>query len=87
MKHDHGEIPGDEPKQVKATLEFLLPEHQEEYNRANASLDLCLFIWDFQQYLREQVKYAEEPDDVDTIYKNWFDMLSSRNIDLDKLMT
>lgn len=70
---------------AEVVIKFTLPKEQEEYDRCNKALDLCSFIWDFQQYLREQVKYAEKPDDIDTIFEKWFELLDTKNIDLDAL--
>lgn len=57
----------------------------EEYKRSAKADDLCSFIWEFQQYLREQVRYAETPDDIDTIYARWFEELNDHNIDLEDI--
>ena len=49
---------------MKAILEFDLnePEDVTAHKRAVKALDLALVIWDMDQYLRAQTKYA--PDDM-----------------------
>jgi hypothetical protein len=52
---------------MKATLEFNLPEDQEEYDMCNKAYIMHGVIWDMKQWLRSETKYA--PDDIsdDTI--------------------
>ena len=71
---------------MKAKLEFTLPEDSFDYRRMSKVDDICSFMWEFQQYLRTQVKYAEKPDDAEAIYKKWFEMLHDEDLDMDKLM-
>jgi hypothetical protein len=70
---------------MEARLTFQLPEEDADFQRASRADGLCSFIWDFQQYLREQWKYADTPDDINTIYEKWFEYLNENNIDLDRL--
>jgi len=44
---------------MKATLEFNLPEDNEEFNRAVKSADYYVCLFDFYQYLRREMKYNE----------------------------
>lgn len=48
---------------MKAILEFNLPEDQEEYKRVNAASDLCAVLWDFDQWLRAEIKYSNDTAD------------------------
>ena len=55
---------------MKAILEFDLNESDDKvaHKRAVKALDLCLVLWDMDQYLRSQTKYA--PDDMpDVVYE------------------
>ena len=70
---------------MKITLTYDLPEDYKDALRAVKSTDLCAFIWEFQQYLRSQYKYADTPDDIGRIYEKWFEMLNEEGIDLDNL--
>ena len=69
---------------MKAKLIFDLPDDKQEFNLANSALDLCSFIWDFQQYLRGQWKY-DGTDDIEKIYNKFSEIKENHNIDLDKL--
>ena len=56
---------------MKAILEYNLPDEQQEYDLANKGSDLSIIIWDFDQWLRNEVKYNNELTDKesDTYYK------------------
>lgn len=79
---------------AKAKLEFDLtdPDDKVEYDRANKALDLCLALWDVEQYLRSKTKYAPDdmPDEVyDALSKardEFYNILNERNISLDNLL-
>jgi hypothetical protein len=43
---------------MKATLEFQLPEEQEEFDAANQGRDFKLLVWDIDQHLRNLVKHG-----------------------------
>ena len=47
-------------KNMKATLEFNLPEEREEYKRANQSQDMFTAIFDFSEKLRSYRKYGHD---------------------------
>jgi len=72
---------------MKVILEFNLPEDEQEHRRCVHATDLCSFIWDFQDYLRTQHKYADPPEGIDKIYEKWFDLLGENDIHMDKLYT
>ena len=71
---------------MKVTLEFNLPDDRLDHIQAVSASDMAMFLWDFQQYLREQRKYGEPPDDIDKIYEKWFEMLVDNGLDMDRLM-
>jgi len=69
-------------------LVYKIATSREEYMRATQADKLCSFMWDFQQYLRAQWKYSSEeypPDDIDTIYEKWFQMMNEEGIDLESI--
>ena len=70
---------------MKAIIQFNLPEEEQEYKRCNSATDLCSFIWDFQNYLREQWKYREAPADAYQIYQAFFEILQENNINLEEI--
>ena len=42
---------------MKATLEFNLPEDNEEYNVASRAMEWSLLAWDIDQMVRSLLKY------------------------------
>ena len=80
---------------MKGTLEFNLDDStdMEAYLRAVKSTKLAICLWDMDQYLRAQTKYA--PDSMsDEVYKTLQqtrsklrEIMSEHNIDLDELMS
>jgi len=41
---------------MKATIEFNLPEDEEQFNAANKGMDWALLAWDIDQLLRKKLK-------------------------------
>jgi hypothetical protein len=56
------------------------------YERCNKALDISLALWDFSNKLRSIAKYGEGEDDVESISKNFYDILEEYNINLEKLI-
>ncbi len=52
---------------MKATLEFNLPEDQEEYDLCNKAYIMHNVIWEMKQWLRSQTKYAADDISDNTI--------------------
>lgn len=79
---------------AKAILEFDLndPDDVVEHKRAVKSLDLCLALWDIEQYLRSQTKYAPDSmsdevyDALDTARSEFYRIMNDHNISLDQLL-
>ena len=44
---------------MKATIEFNLPEDEEQFNAANKCMDWALVAWDIDQLLRNKLKYSD----------------------------
>ena len=44
---------------MKATIEFNLPEDEEQFNAANKGMDWALLAWDINQLLRDKLKYGK----------------------------
>ena len=44
---------------MKATIEFNLPEDEEQFNAANKGMDWALVAWDINQLLRDKLKYGK----------------------------
>lgn len=78
---------------AKAILEFDLnePEDRNEHERMMKSLDLCLALWDIDQYLRSQTKYndnltQEQYDVLDLARTKFYEIMNERSISLDDLL-
>ena len=74
---------------MKAILEFNLPNEKWEFKIANESSAMHSVLWDMDQWLRGQTKYA--PDDMSEDTYNAFELcretlhesLNENNINLD----
>lgn len=79
---------------MKAILEFDLNQEDDDvaHKRAVKALDLCIVLWDIDQYLRSQTKYA--PDDMpeeaynalDKAREKFYEIMNERNVSLDELL-
>ncbi len=58
---------------MKATLEFNLPDDQTDFEDAVNGQKFRLAIWEFDQHLRAQTKYAPDSMSEDT-YKAYSDI-------------
>jgi hypothetical protein len=56
------------------------------YERCNKSLDIALALWDFSNKLRTISKYGTGEEDVDSISKDFYEILEEYNINLEKLI-
>lgn len=56
------------------------------YERCNKSLDMSLALWDFSQKLRTISKYGTGEEDVESISKDFYEILEEHNINLEKLI-
>ena len=74
---------------MKATLEFNLPNDQQEYDLANNGLNFWNVLWELDQELRTKTKYAADdlPQDKYDAYQEIRDFLrelmTENNINLD----
>jgi len=50
---------------MKATLEFNIPEDNEEFNRAVKSADYYVCLFDLFQYLKREIKYNQQLSDIE----------------------
>jgi hypothetical protein len=74
----------------EATLKFDLsePDDRHAHRRAVSADDLTLALTDISQALRNQVKYGEGPavEILDKFRTEFFEILGSHGIDLDRLL-
>lgn len=79
---------------AKAILEFDLnePDDVEAHKRAVKSLDMAIALWDIDQYLRAQTKYApdsmpqEAYDALLEAREKFYQILNERGINMDKIL-
>ena len=72
---------------MKATLNFDLDDADDKmaHLRCTKALDLTLTLWDFDQWLRSQIKYNEK--DYQSIRDELHRTMSEYVIDLDELIS
>ena len=74
----------------KITVEYNLPEEQDEFDTANNASKYYSVLWDLDQYLRNFVKYPSDREDpilTDTMAKvrdELWRLMKEHNLDLDK---
>jgi hypothetical protein len=79
---------------MKAILEFILPEEQIEFNRANQSLDMACALFDILQLRKSLERIFENShntnndvfDGIDAYAKRINEILDQHNINIDKLI-
>jgi len=74
----------------RVTIEYTLPEEQDEFETANNASKYYSVLWDLDQYLRNFVKYPSDREDpilTDTMAqvrdKLW-ELMKENNLNLDK---
>ena len=64
---------------MKATLEYDLPDEQDEFEKAVNGAKYAYIIWELDHFLRAKTKYAPDsmPDEVHKAYEGTRDKLHS----------
>ena len=72
---------------MKAILEFNLDdsEDKERHLRCVKATDICLTLWDFDQWLRSEIKYNEK--DYREVRNELYRQMEEYGINLDELIT
>lgn len=66
---------------MKATLEFNLPEEQEEFDLVNQARNLYCVIYELEDYLRDLVKYKnKETINLDELRQKIIDLKLEQGI-------
>ena len=70
---------------MKATIEFNLPEDEEQFNAANKGMDRAILAWDIDQSIRSLLKYHPEEyktgeQALEHIRTELHDMMSERGL-------
>ena len=79
---------------MKAILEFNLDEQDDRvaHLRAVKALDVAIALWDIEQHLRAQTKYAPDSmssevyDALQETRDKFYEIMNERSIDLDELL-
>lgn len=73
---------------MKANLEFNLnePEDVMAHLRCTKALDMALALWAFSNRLRSIEKHGSGDEDIESISKDFYDILQEYNINLEKLI-
>ena len=74
---------------MKAILEFNLPDDQSEFDDATSGWKWKHMVWEFDQYLRSQIKYngdaytQEQYDQLVKIREKLYEHINNDNLILD----
>lgn len=68
----------------KAKLEFDLPTEQVEFELAIKAVDWKYVLYDFDQWLRCEIKYNDVSNDYQTIRNKLYEFLEDRNLNFDE---
>lgn len=66
---------------MKAKLTFKLPKEQEEYNRANAALDMARILNDWTDHMRYIYRGKIEEPTMEKLCEEWFEIMEDINLD------
>jgi hypothetical protein len=71
---------------MKATLEFTLPEEQEEYQICNRFMDWALALQEMDNWFRNRLKYGDDfkggREELEMARQAFFDILEERDLNL-----
>lgn len=71
---------------VKMIFNLDNDEDQAAHQRCVQSLDMATALWDFSNKLRSISKYGSGEEDVESISKDFYEILEENNINLEKLI-
>ena len=57
-------------RNMKAILEFNLPEDKEEFDAASKGMDWALLVWHIDQFIQNKIKYEQDRDGVLQLVRN-----------------
>lgn len=67
----------------EATLKFNLPEEQSEYYLATKGFDSFYSLWDFDQWLRNEIKYQDK--EYQEIRDKLHEIMGERKVNFDEV--
>lgn len=74
---------------MKATIEFELPEDEEQYEIANNAGKMYMALWDIKQLFRSTLKYnptglnEEELKQWEAMREEFFEILDNNDLNID----
>jgi hypothetical protein len=83
------EIKDNKTKEMKAIIEFELPQDQEEYEMANNASKMYMALWDIRQLFRSTLKYNttglndEQLEQWEAMRGEFFEILDNNDLKLD----
>jgi hypothetical protein len=70
----------------KVTIEFNLPDEQDEYETMQKASKMQMVLWDFSEYLRERRKWGHDyksgDDALEKIIDKFYEVVTDNNITL-----
>ena len=57
-------------EEMKAILEFNLPEDKEEFDTASKGMEWALLVWHIDEFIRNKIKYEQDRDGVLQLVRN-----------------
>jgi hypothetical protein len=66
-------------EEMKAILEFNLPEDKEEFDVASRGMDWALLAWHIDQFIRNKIKYEQDRDGVLQLVRNELNFQRTEN--------
>jgi len=58
-------------------------DEQDEFEIVSRGMAWALAMWDLDQYLRDQLKYYDAPDDLQVVRDKLHELLEDRNLSLE----
>jgi len=68
---------------MKATLQFALPRERSEHTAAVKGMDMFCTLWDFDQWLRLQIKHHDK--DYDEIREKLHEFMNDHSVYFDDM--
>jgi len=68
---------------MKAELKFSLPEEKDEFTLATRGIDLWGVLCDYDQWLRNELKYQDAGDETQRARDTLYNFMEQHNISLD----
>ena len=67
---------------MKATLEFNLPEENQEFELMSKSLKMYSTLWDLDVWLRSEIKYNDK-EHLEVVREKLRELMNDNRIDFD----